>query len=213
MMLINGFIIHYWREKSSSAVDILSRVASNQRPSDSSLPGSHDAPGLTIARRWSLIVHAGQVFEIGGIALLRDLSGRTPPPPRSFGRRQHPAEPGMTPIVPGTPYSRTRHGGLVLRRPTSTPSALHRAGAKQYAPGSQLADAVKDLPDVIHPVIRTHPVTGRRAIYVRAGECVGIVGMPDAEALPRIQELSDFVTRPEFLYRHRWRVGDLLMWW
>ena len=35
--------------------------------------------------------------------------------------------------------------------------ALHRAGAKQYAPGSQLADAVKDLPDVIHPVIRTHP--------------------------------------------------------
>jgi taurine dioxygenase len=90
--------------------------------------------------------------------------------------------------------------------------AMHRAGAKQYAPGSQLADAVKDLPDVIHPVIRTHPVTGRRAIYVRAGECVGIVGIPDAEALPLIQELSDFVTRPEFLYRHQWRVGDLLMW-
>jgi taurine dioxygenase len=90
--------------------------------------------------------------------------------------------------------------------------ALHRAGAKQYAPGSQLADVVKDLPDVIHPVIRTHPVTGRRAIYVRAGECVGIVGMPDQEALPLIQELSDFATRPEFLYRHQWRVGDLLMW-
>jgi alpha-ketoglutarate-dependent taurine dioxygenase len=90
--------------------------------------------------------------------------------------------------------------------------AIHRAGAKQYALGSQLADAVKDLSDVIHPVIRTHPVTGRRAIYVRAGECVGIVGMPDAEALPLIQELSDVVTRPEFLYRHRWRVGDLLMW-
>jgi taurine dioxygenase len=90
--------------------------------------------------------------------------------------------------------------------------AMHRAGAKQSVPGSQLADAVKDLPDVIHPVIRTHPLTGRRAVYVRAGECVGIVGMPDAEALPLIQELSDFVTRPEFLYRHQWRVGDLLMW-
>jgi taurine dioxygenase len=58
--------------------------------------------------------------------------------------------------------------------------AIPRAGAKQYAPGSQLAEAVKGLPDV------THPVTGRRAIYVRAGECVGIVGMPDAEALPLI---------------------------
>jgi taurine dioxygenase len=90
--------------------------------------------------------------------------------------------------------------------------AVHRAGAKQYAPGSQLGYAVKDLPDVIHPVIRTHPVTGRRAIYVRAGECVGIVGMPDEEALPLIQELSDFVTRPEFLYRHQWHVGDLLTW-
>ena len=90
--------------------------------------------------------------------------------------------------------------------------AVHRAGAKQYTPGSRLADAVKYLPDVVHPVIRTHPVTGRRAIYVRAGECVGIVGLPDAEALPLIQELSDWVTRPEFLYRHRWRVGDLLMW-
>ena len=90
--------------------------------------------------------------------------------------------------------------------------AIHRAGAKQYAPGSTLADAVKDLPDVIHPVIRTHPITGRKAIYVRAGECVGIVGMPEEEALPLIQELSDFVLRPAFLYRHQWQVGDLLMW-
>jgi taurine dioxygenase len=90
--------------------------------------------------------------------------------------------------------------------------ASHRAGAKQYAPGSTLADAVKALPDVIHPVIRTHPVTGRKAIYVRAGECVSIVGMPDEEALPLIQELSEFVTRPTFLYRHQWQVGDLLMW-
>jgi taurine dioxygenase len=90
--------------------------------------------------------------------------------------------------------------------------AIHQAGSKQYAPGRQLADAVKDLPDVIHPVIRTHSVTGRRTIYVRAGECVGILGMPDEEALSLIQELSDFVTRPEFMYLHQWRVGDLLMW-
>ncbi len=90
--------------------------------------------------------------------------------------------------------------------------AIHRAGAKQYAPGSTLAAAVQDLPDVIHPVIRTHPITGRQAIYVRAGECVGIVGMPEAEALALIAELSDFVTQPAFLYRHQWQVGDVLMW-
>jgi alpha-ketoglutarate-dependent taurine dioxygenase len=90
--------------------------------------------------------------------------------------------------------------------------AIHRAGAKQYAPGSTLAAAVKALPDVIHPVVRTHPVTGRKALYVRAGECVGIVGMPEEEALPLIAALSAFVTRPTFLYRHQWQVGDLLMW-
>src|SRR5262245_222382 len=90
--------------------------------------------------------------------------------------------------------------------------AIHRAGAKKYAPGSKLAEAVKDLPDVEHPVIRTHPVTGRKAIYVREGECVGICGMPDEESLPLIRELGAAVTWPEFCYRHNWRVGDLLMW-
>jgi taurine dioxygenase len=90
--------------------------------------------------------------------------------------------------------------------------AIHRAGAKQYAPGSKLAAAIQDMPDVTHPVIRTHPVTGRKAIYVREGECIGIVDMPDAEARALIRELSDFVIRPEFRYRHKWCVGDLLMW-
>ena len=90
--------------------------------------------------------------------------------------------------------------------------AIHRAGAKKYAPGSKLADAVKDMPDVEHPVIRTHAVTGRKAIYVREGECVGICGMRDEESLPLIKELGELVTRPEFCYRHNWRVGDLLMW-
>jgi alpha-ketoglutarate-dependent taurine dioxygenase len=90
--------------------------------------------------------------------------------------------------------------------------AVHRGSAKRYAAGSKLAESVRDFPDVTHPVIRTHPITGRKSIYVRAGECVGIVGMPDEEALPLLDELSEFVTRPAFLYRHRWRVGDLLMW-
>jgi taurine dioxygenase len=90
--------------------------------------------------------------------------------------------------------------------------AIHRAGAKQYAPGSKLADLVKDMPDVEHPVVRTHPATGRKAIYVREGECVGICGMPEQESLPLIKELGELVTRQEFCYRHNWRVGDLLVW-
>jgi taurine dioxygenase len=90
--------------------------------------------------------------------------------------------------------------------------AIHRGSAKKYAPGSRLGDLIKDIPDVEHPVIRTHPITGRKAIYVREGECVGICGMPDEQSLPLIKELADMVTRPEFCYRHRWSLGDLLMW-
>ena len=90
--------------------------------------------------------------------------------------------------------------------------AIHRGSAKKYAPGSKLGDLVKDIPDVEHPVIRTHPVTGRKAIYVREGECVAIRGMLDEASLPLIKELGDRVTRPEYSYRHNWRLGDLLMW-
>jgi hypothetical protein len=61
--------------------------------------------------------------------------------------------------------------------------AIYHAGVKQYASRSTLTDAVRDLPDVSHPAMRTHPITGRKAIYVRAGECVGIVGMSEEEAL------------------------------
>ena len=45
-------------------------------------------------------------------------------------------------------------------------------------------------------------MTGRKALYVRAGACVGIVGMAEDEAMPLMQALSEFVTQPAFLYRH-----------
>jgi taurine dioxygenase len=73
---------------------------------------------------------------------------------------------------------------------------------------SQLAET----PDIAHPIVRIHPYTGRKALYVTAGECVGIEGMPDDEALDLIAELDAFCVRLEFCYRHRWREGDLVMW-
>lgn len=68
------------------------------------------------------------------------------------------------------------------------------------------------LPDVVQPVIRTHPVTGRKSIYVNEGFTIGIVGMPDDEARALLEELYAHSTRPEFCYRHKWRVGDVVMW-
>ena len=68
------------------------------------------------------------------------------------------------------------------------------------------------LAPVDHPVIRTHPQSGRKCIFVVAGECFGITGMPDAEAEPLLEELAARCTREEYIYRHHWRQFDLLMW-
>src|SRR3984957_80677 len=94
--------------------------------------------------------------------------------------------------------------------------AIHRYSARrrvENSPRPKLTQAqLAETPDIAHPIVRTHPHTGRKAIYVTAGECVGIAGMPEDEALGLIEELDAHCVRPEFLYRHRWQVGDLVMW-
>ena len=67
-------------------------------------------------------------------------------------------------------------------------------------------------PDVIHPVARTHPVTGRKALFVSPRFTIGIEDMPDDEAQALLDELFAHAIRPEFVYHHRWRLGDLLFW-
>jgi taurine dioxygenase len=67
-------------------------------------------------------------------------------------------------------------------------------------------------PDVIHPLVRTHPADGRKALWVSTGTTRGIIGMDNPEGLDLLQELVDFATQERFVYRHKWEVGDLLIW-
>jgi taurine dioxygenase len=67
-------------------------------------------------------------------------------------------------------------------------------------------------PPVEQPMVRTHPVTGRKALYVNPGFTKAIVGMPKEESQPILQMLFAHSTRPEFTYRHKWRVNDLVFW-
>lgn len=73
-------------------------------------------------------------------------------------------------------------------------------------------EVVARYPPVRHPIVRTHPRTGRKSLYVMRGDCTGIEGMEAGEAQALIAALADHVTRPEFVYRHRWRKGDLVIW-
>lgn len=66
--------------------------------------------------------------------------------------------------------------------------------------------------EVVHPVVRTHPETGRKCIYVSKAATLRIVGLPEDESRALIDELSEWCVRDEMIYRHRWQVGDLLLW-
>lgn len=62
-----------------------------------------------------------------------------------------------------------------------------------------------------HPVVRTHPETGRKALFVNNYYATHLEGMTVEESRPLIQYLAQHAGRPEFTFRHRWRVDDLLL--
>jgi taurine dioxygenase len=97
----------------------------------------------------------------------------------------------------------------------STHSYLAKMQARKAAVGltrEVTREHLDKTPPVAHPVFRTHPVTGRKCIYVTEGECTGIDGMTEAESVPLIARLHRHLIDPKFQYRHRWQAGDLLMW-
>lgn len=68
------------------------------------------------------------------------------------------------------------------------------------------------VPDSLHPMVRTHPESGRKALFVSPRFTVAIEGLDDEEAQPLLDELFAHQRRPEFIYRHKWRLGDLVFW-
>jgi taurine dioxygenase len=63
-----------------------------------------------------------------------------------------------------------------------------------------------------HPVVRTHPETGRKALYVNVAHTVRFAGMTEEESAPLLRFLFQHQTRPEFTCRFSWRVGSLAFW-
>lgn len=72
--------------------------------------------------------------------------------------------------------------------------------------------ALAKIPSTLQPLVIRHPQSGRPALYLNTGRMEGIEGMPDDEAYALIQALYDHAIQPRYEYRHRWRVGDLVIW-
>src|SRR5262249_16026423 len=67
-------------------------------------------------------------------------------------------------------------------------------------------------PAVKHPIVRTHPETGRHALFISPRFTIGIENMADAEAQPLLNELFEFMDNPKFEDRDQWSDRDLVMW-
>ena len=71
--------------------------------------------------------------------------------------------------------------------------------------------ARNELPPVRQVLVRRHPATGRKALYI-ASHASHVVGWPVEKGRRLIEELIAFATQPQFVHRHRWREGDLVIW-
>jgi taurine dioxygenase len=98
-----------------------------------------------------------------------------------------------------------------LKRVLDGLKAMHTAELLVLEVPSRLS--VKEAPPAVeHPAVRTHPETGRRALYVNPWYTSHFSGWTAEESKPLLDYLFQRATRHENIYRHKWRVGDVLMW-
>lgn len=70
----------------------------------------------------------------------------------------------------------------------------------------------RDWTPVWHPIVRTHPETGRRSLYYDPGKIVAVEGLDPAASDALIDELEAYMIQPDAEYHHKWRVGDIVIW-
>jgi taurine dioxygenase len=91
-------------------------------------------------------------------------------------------------------------------------SYQHFMRTREYG-ARELSDELKAAnPDVYHPLVRTHPADGRKALWPSTGTVIEVMGMPEDAGLAMVQEAVDWVIQDRFVHPHKWQVGDILMW-
>lgn len=85
------------------------------------------------------------------------------------------------------------------------------AGARKSDATARTSSQPREPPPVDHPLVRTHPETGRKALYI-GNHSSHILGMPEHEGSVLLDTLLQHTTKPQFVYAHRWRAGDLVIW-
>jgi taurine dioxygenase len=100
---------------------------------------------------------------------------------------------------------RRRIDGLRAVHGYDTPRARNR-------PSPRTPQEIAETPDVEHPLVRTHPETGRKALYLNPNRLDHIVGLERAESDALLDELADEARKPQHHFGHVWQVGDIVVW-
>jgi taurine dioxygenase len=102
----------------------------------------------------------------------------------------------------------------VLKGKVATLHAVHKYLSRRNVSPVPVRSAEEEAetPDVLHPLVRTHPQTGRKALYINPNRIDHIAGLPLDEGDALLDELIAHATQSQFVYRHQWRAGDLIVW-
>jgi len=85
-------------------------------------------------------------------------------------------------------------------------------GARTVEEHTPSEEQMRSVPDVEAPIVRTHPVTGRKCLFINEAHTSRVLGLPEEEGAALLAQLCAHVVMPEFRLEHQWRAGDLLMW-
>jgi len=97
-----------------------------------------------------------------------------------------------------------------IRNPLEGKKALHHYNYGTTIKGGNMG--TEAFAECVHPVFRTHEDTGKKAVYVNRLMTVKVLDMPEEESDRLLNAVYDHSEKPEFVYEHVWRVGDLLLW-
>lgn len=121
-------------------------------------------------------------------------------------------------VVDGASSTRFAHAGRALKAlPSAVQQRLEGLTALAVMPVDMASDRIGErvsphMPQAWQPVLRRHPVTGRRLLYVNQQHSSRIEGMADAESAALLRELFAALYAPDNLYEHHWHRGDLVIW-
>ena len=101
--------------------------------------------------------------------------------------------------------TRKRIDGMRAIHGYDTPRARNR-------PSARTPEEIAETPDVEHPLVRTHPETGRKSLYLNPNRLDRIVGLPRAESDALLDELADEARKPRHHHGHVWSAGDVVVW-